>query len=89
MLTALLLVAVSETSFAQQKKKKDKKGKVTVHGEKDNDSKFNQRKSKGGDSTPAKKKKGKKAKKDTSYLPSSNEFELFYTYSRKQKATIA
>lgn len=91
MLAATLVFAASESSFAQKKKKKDKKGKVTAHGEKDNDGKFNERKNKGVGDGPAgstKKRKGKKSKK-TSFAPLKDEFDLFYSYIKKEDERLA
>lgn len=91
MLAATLVFAASESSFAQKKKKKGKKGKVTAHGEKDNDAKFNERKNKGATDGPAgssKKKKGKKSK-NTSFAPAQSEFDLFYSFNKKEDERLA
>jgi len=94
MLAAMLFFAASESSFAQKKKKKGKKGKVTAHGEKDNDAKFNERKSKGaadgpaGSSKNSKKKKGKKSK-STGFAPVQSEFDLFYSFLKKEDERLA
>ncbi len=81
MITACIMLAVSESSFAQ-KKKKDKKSKVSVHGEKDNDGVYNQRKTNVNEGTAgkSKKKKNKKSKRDSGFIqsPNSNEFYVFY-----------
>jgi hypothetical protein len=91
MLAATLVFAASESSFAQKKKKKAKKGKVTAHGEKSvKGGKFNERKNIDPSAGPAgsagstkKKKKGKKSK-NTSFAPLKHQFDLFYTYAKKE-----
>ena len=90
MLAAMLFFAASESSFAQKKKKKGKKDKVTAHGEKDNDGKFNERKNKVGDGPAgsSKKKKGKKSK-NTSFAPVQSEFDLFYSFIKKEDERLA
>jgi hypothetical protein len=74
---ALVMLSFSQPSFAQSKKK-DKKAKVSVHGEKDNDGKFNERKNKGQP-----KNKGKKSKKNVSLIQPSATTN-FYVYFKRQ-----
>ena len=80
-LAITLLMAVSESSYAQ-KKKKDTKSKVSVHGEKNNDGKFNERKNKGGDIGRASKSKKKKSKK-TGFVQPTTTNELFAFIKRE------
>ena len=77
---AIFVLAISQSSFAQSKKK-DKKAKVSVHGEKNNDSKFNERKNKGGGQP---KKKGKKSKKNVGQIESSRQSEYHVFYKREE-----
>jgi len=73
-LAATILFAVSEPTHAQKKKReKSKKSKtnISVHGEKDNNGIYNQRKNTVNEGTAgrSKKRKGSKGKKkDTSYI---------------------
>lgn len=89
MLAATLVFAASESSLAQKKKKKkNKKEKVTPHGEKSvKGGKFNERKnidpSAGPSGSSGKRKKGKKSK-NTSFAPLKHQFDLFYTYAKKE-----